>query len=452
MNLYAFPFYANLNSQDRFRRRCSGSGVFGHLTDATRFPPFQIRRDKTGILLDCVHVYNIDGTLYQTLIHPAFPYTLHQGAFEEYVTYYGGIVTGLVMPCGFYYLEVGGLFSEVFQVADDLSSAVEITWQNSRPLGSIYYGAGFVQSFITPNEILEPDYKFDEEGDLNGDEIFVRDTAKLSKLRLLESGLIPEYLVDALNAVPLHDEVSIGEFTDLGKLTAKTTWAKGACRANVTLTFEDESPVLWRACDTPETVVEVSQVGHEPNVAVCNGEEDLRPRWSNTGNVRCKTVEFFASAAISEQVARNNCAAGQTTETITYTLPSGRFESLVSQNDADIQARTFFDQTKQQYANATGVCVSPRSVAITNVSKTPKTAIVTVTRTDGVGDLFVNLYVEAEVDGGPGVGIYTAQVNGQAHILANDRSKIISLSFGGAVVQHIMNYEISSVDPEEYAF
>lgn len=360
MNLLAFPFYARLNGQDRFRRSCSGSGVFGQLTQPNRFPPFQIRRDKTGALLDCVHVYNLDGSLFQTLLHPALPYALHQTQFDDYITYYGALVTGLAMPCGFFYLEVGGLFSEVFQVASDLTNAVSVAWNNSKPLGGVRYGEGFTQILLLDTEILEPDYRFEEEGDLNGDEQFVRDVAKLSKLRVLESGGIPEYLVDAINAIPLHDDVRVGPFEELGKLTAKTAWLKGACRGNVSVTFEDERPVLWRECDDVEDVTEVDQVGFIPDVAACNGGPSIRPNWSDTGNTRCKTVEYWKSAEIVEQVSKNNCLLGgltQTTQPVTFRMSEGRFESLASQQDADDQARSLFDQQKQPFANQNGVCV-----------------------------------------------------------------------------------------------
>lgn len=359
MNLLAFPFYNKLNSQDRFRRGCSGQGVFGQLSQANRFPPFQIKRDRTGALLDCIHVFLLDGTMYGTLLHPAFPYTLQQTQYADYITYYGGVIAGLSLPCGFYYLGIDGLFSEVFQVATDLSNTVSLSWNNSKPLGGIRYGEGFTQTLLLNSEILEPDYRFDEEGDLNGEEVFVRDLAKLSKLRVLESGGVPEYLVDAINAIPLHDDVRVGAFDDLGKLTAKTAWLKGACRGNVSVTFEDERPVLWRECDEVEEATEVSQTGFIADPNVCNGAPSVRPVWSNTGDIRCVQSEFWTSFALTQQVSKNNCLSGglaQTTQAVAFILPEGRFESPVSQADADALALSFAVATKQAFANANGVC------------------------------------------------------------------------------------------------
>ena len=407
MNLHAFPFYATLNSQDRFRRGCSGHGVYGQLTAPNRFPPFQIRRDKSGALLDCVTVFRLDGSVFATLAHPAMPYTLHQTKYADYLTYYGATVAGLTMPCGFFYLGVAGFFSEVFQAANSLSAAVLLTWQNAKPIGPVYYGAGFVQTLYVTNEILEPDYRFEEEGDLNGSEVFVRDSAKLSKLRILESGGVPEYLVDALNAVPLHDEVNIGPFDELGKLTAKTVWLKGACRANVTLSFEDETPVLWNDCDDAEVVTEVSQAGFVPDMSVCNGGVDTRPRWSNTGDERCRQVgganngeqeieqadgnpasltvgslrwivsgenlvacplpvsAVFRSFLINETVFRDNCISPDVPQGVVYRLEEGFRTSTVSQRAADELAVAFYNANFQLFANANDSCIAPVGDAVT---------------------------------------------------------------------------------------
>jgi hypothetical protein len=64
----------------------------------------------------------------------------------------------------------------------------------------------------------------------------------------------------------------------------------------------------------------------------------------------------YLSNPIIEQTRRNNCGAGFVGSDVLYILPYGAFTSTVSQADADAQARIFYNNNKQQYANDHGTC------------------------------------------------------------------------------------------------
>lgn len=64
------------------------------------------------------------------------------------------------------------------------------------------------------------------------------------------------------------------------------------------------------------------------------------------------------NATQSRSFKRNNCAPGQTTDWIAYTVPAGTYSSNISQADANDQAATDIDNNGQAYANANGVCVT----------------------------------------------------------------------------------------------
>ncbi|WP_316768715.1 DUF5977 domain-containing protein [Pedobacter frigiditerrae] len=64
----------------------------------------------------------------------------------------------------------------------------------------------------------------------------------------------------------------------------------------------------------------------------------------------------FYSESISENIQRDNCGAGYSGSVVSYTLPAAAFSSIISQVDADNQARAYFDANKQQYANDNGAC------------------------------------------------------------------------------------------------
>ena len=65
---------------------------------------------------------------------------------------------------------------------------------------------------------------------------------------------------------------------------------------------------------------------------------------------------LFYSAEQSGDLNKNDCPAGGFGLGVTYTVPAGKFYSVVSQADADAQAIAYFQQTAQDYANANGEC------------------------------------------------------------------------------------------------
>lgn len=58
---------------------------------------------------------------------------------------------------------------------------------------------------------------------------------------------------------------------------------------------------------------------------------------------------------------KNNCPAGQTGSTETYTVPAGEYTSIVSQAAADAKAQNDVDLNKQAYANSVGTCTPTAS-------------------------------------------------------------------------------------------
>lgn len=67
-------------------------------------------------------------------------------------------------------------------------------------------------------------------------------------------------------------------------------------------------------------------------------------------------AQSFRSDAIAEIVFRNNCPDGQTGGSVMYSLPEGHYISPISKQDANINARAYFNSTKQAYANNTATC------------------------------------------------------------------------------------------------
>ncbi|PSL46715.1 PA14 domain-containing protein [Chitinophaga niastensis] len=64
----------------------------------------------------------------------------------------------------------------------------------------------------------------------------------------------------------------------------------------------------------------------------------------------------FYSVVKSQAFTRNNCAAGGTGSSVTYTVAAATYSSIVSQADADAKATADITANGQAYANTNGIC------------------------------------------------------------------------------------------------
>lgn len=81
-------------------------------------------------------------------------------------------------------------------------------------------------------------------------------------------------------------------------------------------------------------------------------------RWSawEENQEACPIPTTYYSDLIEERITRNNCASGYYGSSVRYILPDGAYSSTTSKADAQQQAQTYFDSTKQAYANQNGSC------------------------------------------------------------------------------------------------
>lgn len=69
----------------------------------------------------------------------------------------------------------------------------------------------------------------------------------------------------------------------------------------------------------------------------------------------------YYSVEKSGVATKNNCPAGQTGSTETYTVEAGAYDSIVSQEAADTKAQNDVNANKQAYANSVGTCTPTAS-------------------------------------------------------------------------------------------
>jgi len=74
----------------------------------------------------------------------------------------------------------------------------------------------------------------------------------------------------------------------------------------------------------------------------------------------------YYNSQITATATKNDCGAGSTGSTVTYTISAKKYSSKISQADADNLAATDLNTNKQAYANANGLC-SAAPIGLTTV-------------------------------------------------------------------------------------
>lgn len=99
-----------------------------------------------------------------------------------------------------------------------------------------------------------------------------------------------------------------------------------------------------------------------PNSATYN-----QTQWIDIGNSDECPDNVYYNAQRNQAFTRNNCPAGQTGSSVTYTVAPGKYSSAVSQAAADQLAQNEINANGQSYANANGTCsITPVAVTVKN--------------------------------------------------------------------------------------
>jgi hypothetical protein len=408
MNIFSFPFYESIRQQTRLSR-CAKSTAGALIAPASRWLPFMLTLPKTGEGLDCVNIWDaVANEIYSFVLPDAFRFDAFSDKSADYIFYYGTPVTGLNLPCGGqFYLEIKGLFSEVFTVTNDLDQYVKIEWSHKLPIAPAIYQTGFTNKLYLDAIISSPTYPYTEEGENDNYGVFQPTRSRVDKTYKFDSTPLPEFLIDALSAMPLHSSISIDGFNncrDVKVTPDYETAGTDGCTAVMKIEFSEDRPLEADYCGTPAKLEEIDLSGYTPKTWLCTGGENTGPNWINTetppycekqsgkyqvtgyliqeqiddnsasptyGQTRqlrtknldaCPIPVPFSSVEIKEIVYANNCGDnGNDSNGVEYRLPAGFIVDETSQKDVDDRAREYFDSNKQEYANDHSNCYESRT-------------------------------------------------------------------------------------------
>lgn len=242
-NIYQpLNFFKSVELRERFLETHK-TKVFKPLYSTSKLPPFQIRRTNNATPFDNVKLVAVDSTLVIDLL-PLIQNDLEVFTLEidDILVHYGDIDLGNLIVEGEYYLEVGDWQNTWYSVNFDLldfdsdnlinnhCDITRLSYFDKGIIGGIFYDTlprVYENVIFFKQDIGKPEYEYIEEGEEDGLGNFSPDYKKLSKKYLLQS-VLPEYFLDAINLIPLHNNISIqtseGHTADIDTLTVSNKW------------------------------------------------------------------------------------------------------------------------------------------------------------------------------------------------------------------------------------
>lgn len=208
-----------------------------------------------------------------------------------------------------------------------------------------------------------------------------------------------------------------------------------------------ESPNLIYTVPAGTYTSELSQADADQmatNDIIVNGQQ-----WANQ-NGQC--IQTWYNTVQSAGFTRNNCAAGYSPGSVTYTVNAGTYSSTISQADADQQALNDINANGQNYANANGTCTAASCYVLTypyvyEVSSNITSAAGTVNFNFSFVPMTVNYYdwyngvMIGFIDGPciPAGGAF-------AYVFENSRTWQLNISPAGEITLYLM----SGTPPDNY--
>jgi hypothetical protein len=130
---------------------------------------------------------------------------------------------------------------------------IKISWRNSCDFAGFLYKYGYQNEVYFDTDLGVPEYQRDEEGVENGDGEFIPTFQKLKKIYQLETGKVPEFFLDALQLMPLHDEVYITtkeeETAQMKDITVEIKDRVSSCFVNCLITFTVDYFLKTNCCN-----------------------------------------------------------------------------------------------------------------------------------------------------------------------------------------------------------
>lgn len=135
-----------------------------------------------------------------------------------------------------------------------MNKYLKLEYWNTCDLGNIYYQGGQKFWFYLDADVAEPFHEDVEDGQENGDGEFIPTYRRQMKRYIIRTGLLSDYLIDAIQRMKLHDNIYLtfktGEIEQIYNVDVEVEWQfeKFLHQGMVTMTFDMREGVLLTSC------------------------------------------------------------------------------------------------------------------------------------------------------------------------------------------------------------
>ena len=143
--------------------------------------------------------------------------------------------------------------TEVMVFREYCEDYLQLTFSHSCNLGDIKYEDDFEQVIYLDTEAMEPIFPYEEKGQENGYGVFVPTWQKQDKQYIIRTKLVPQFLVDVLHRLKLHDSITlldnVGDSFAIEEIDVEHEWQFGdKYYAIVTLTVSLGEKIVITGC------------------------------------------------------------------------------------------------------------------------------------------------------------------------------------------------------------
>jgi len=267
-NLSILPFYDSRSKQNHLKWWAYDK-VFALITELDTLPTFQIQKKVGGHPVTSLVLVDFNTEVETDILSLATTAGLIVTSFDDYdlVIYPSTVPLGIpnIKP-GHYFLRIGysglTLYSEVFNMSDDVSDFIKLEYYNNSKFcyagGHIEYTFPYKNRIYIPSDIAKPLYEYEEKVIKREGYNFALQQVSFKLSRF--SMFAPEYLIDAIRSIRMHDHCIIqyaGYEYDVDEMLMNSPkWLEQGDIAEVEIEFKTDTIVVANAKGSSDVTYE----------------------------------------------------------------------------------------------------------------------------------------------------------------------------------------------------
>jgi hypothetical protein len=142
--------------------------------------------------------------------------------------------------------------SEILVYTQYACKFVTLSFSNCCNLGDLLYEDDFTQTLWIPSDNIESQFPYVEKGQENGEGRFIPTFRRQEKTFLIRTGWLPQYMVDVLHRLKLHDLITyidqVGDAFIIQSIEVEHEWDETKYYATAMITIDTNEAIISVPC------------------------------------------------------------------------------------------------------------------------------------------------------------------------------------------------------------